>query len=321
VEMLVRAFITAVRGAAAEAQPAAPREASAAINAKTPPPRAPPVPQPAPPKAKTGEPFWKRLPRWFVIAVPIFLCICLCLIGFLIIRSREKDQTPTETSAIQQPVEPVGGVTPVAPVEPIGNATPDIPPDAREAWLHLNKGLDLMGSGDKSAGIKEFQTALDLIPTERTEVILLAVQRLADSGNWMMAGEFIRKGLQADAHNPALRLAASEVLFRLSADREGVSLLRMMAEQNPDWSTALATYARWLYTFSSNPQDAGSVLQKAKDVAEDDELFLVRTVDGEYLCINGNKGEGLGTLGSVNDNPNTPPWLRVETERMIKKWQ
>jgi serine/threonine protein kinase len=311
VDSMVKAFISAVHSAAAEANPAAAREASTAIQTKSP-PQAHPIPKPVPPARKAGRPFWKRLPRWVVITVPIFLCICFCLTGILILRSRANDQTlppPTETPASQQSVEPMGEVT------------PEIPQDAREAWSHLEKGLDLMASGDRNAITKEFQLALEMMPAEQSRIILLAVQRLAGGGNWMMAGEFIRKGLQADARNQALRIASVEVFFHVTEDPGGVSMLLPLTEKNPDWATAQAAYARWEYIHSDNKQDAEAALQKAKANTKDYEVLMVKAVTGEYQCVTGNTVDGVRMLQGVLDDSNTPPWLRVEVERMIRKWQ
>lgn len=336
VDSLVKAFAAAVRGVqdgGRAATTGASKPELPATERGSPKPVLPPTTRgtilsasaASSPNVRSGKSFWTRLPRWLVITVPIFLCICSCLFMIAIIRQKQSEQDlqtmQTETASFRQPVTPFGGVTPVVPVKPAADITPEIPQEAREAWLHLEKAISLESSGDKEASAREFQLAMDMMPPQRSGVILLAVQRLASAGDWMMAGEFIRKGVSADPRNQELRLAGQEVLFHLSEDKEGISLLQLLTDNNPDWATAQATYARWLFSFSSSQQNAEPYMQKAKDNVKDYELMLVKEVTGEYQCKTGNTVDGVRTLQSVLDNPNTPPWLRVETERIIKQWQ
>jgi hypothetical protein len=160
-----------------------------------------------------------------------------------------------------------------------------------------------------------------MMPGERTGVILLAVQQLNARGQWFMSAKFLQKGLEKNPNDPGLRAASAEVLFHVAEMKEGEPILRWFAEKISGWAASQATFGRWLVMYSAKPQDGEPYIRKAFDLARGEEKPLARAIMGEYMCVTGNTAEGIPLLKEVLTESITPPWLRVELERMIEKWQ
>jgi tRNA A-37 threonylcarbamoyl transferase component Bud32 len=322
VDSEVKAFLQAIR----EATPTAVAPKAAAGDAKTPP--APPAAGKAKPAA-TGKkpPFWKRVPRW-ALGIPVALaCICLCLFGIAVLgRNAEEKKAAATASAAALAVpaspqpRPTDGIRqPTATLQP---AEPAVPPDALEAWSHFEKGLAYLDSGDQGAADREFSSALEMIPAGRAAVIRMAVDKLISRRQWIMAGQYLRKGLEANPAEILLREPVPEVLFHVAEVKDSEPLGRWFAEKFPDWSVPLSALGRWLALFSPNPQDGARYVQAGVDKSRTNEEKIYGLAGlGEYQCLTGNTAEGIVTLKTVTKDPNTPPWLRAEVERMIAKWQ
>jgi len=319
VDSLVRAFLDAIREVAVPAPPNAP--VSTVKLAETPPAA------PASAKKETGgkkPPLLKRIPTWALAILVILACLCTCLAAFLTLGaiSDKQNQKATETALAMPPVTqaaPIGQI-PSQKIQP----TPEdvtIPQDSREAWNHLEKGIALLDEGNKEAAGKEFETALSMIPAERSGVIILAVQKLNSRSLWIMSGKFCQKGLEKNPEEVALRVASQEVLFHVAQEKEGEGLLRWMVERVPHWSIAQASMGRWLTAFSPSPQDGEPFIRNALELARGEEKPMARAIMGEYMCVTGNTTDGIALLKEVMNESNTFPWLRVEVERMIAKWQ
>ena len=321
VDSLVKAFLEAVREvSAAGAAPA--RASSPAVKAAVPPPAAGSKPKPEAGAKK--PPIWKRIPKWLLILLILMTCGCLCFWGLVMLGtiSDRQNQKATQTALA---LAPAATVQPLLTKQPPKDASPTvivIPDDLREAWSHLLNGLALLDNGgDPQAANKEIQTALEMMPGERTGVILLAVQQLNTRGQWFLSAKFIQKGLEKKPDDPGLHAASPEVLFHVAEMKEAEPLLRMFAEKFSGWATPQATLGRWLMAFSAKPQDGEPYVRKGIDLARGEEKPLARAIMGEYMCVTGNTAEGIPLLKEVLMESITPPWLRVELERMIEKWQ
>jgi tRNA A-37 threonylcarbamoyl transferase component Bud32 len=330
VDSLVAAFLGAVREATAAAPAKAPVGASDTGKAATPPPPPATAAAAKPEAGAKKPPLWKRIPKWVWFVPAVLACLCLCLIGFSILarNSEQKNRQATQTALAAV----VGAAALPSPAketqlaaEPTEKAQPatqtDIPPDARDAWRHLEEGIVQLDQGDPQAAGKEFQTALDMMPAERAGVIILAVQKLNSRGQWVMSAKFLQKGLEKNPKDTFLRAASTEVLFHVAEMKENEPILRWFAGTMPDWATPQATLGRWLAAFSAKPQEGEPYIRKALDSARGEEKPLARAILGEYMCRTGNTAEGLVQLKDVMNDSITPPWLRVEIERMIEKWQ
>jgi tRNA A-37 threonylcarbamoyl transferase component Bud32 len=321
VDSLVKAFLGAVREATV-APAAKPAETPPAAGAK---------PKPGPGAKK--PPLWKRVPRWLLILAVVLACICSCLSGFLMLGalSNRQNQKATQTALAAEaflpdaslPPSPAKGTPPAAtPTEkPPPTAEIEIPEDAREAWRHLEQGILLLDNGNQQSADREFQTALDLMPAERTGVIVLAVRKLNSRGQWVMSAKFLQKGLDKDPENTDLRNECPEVLFHVAEVKDAEPVLRWFVGRTPRWAISQSSLGRWLAAFSPNPQDGKPFVHTGLDLARGDEKPFAAAVMGEYMCITGNTAEGVAQLQAVLDLNNTPPWLRVEVERMIQRWQ
>jgi serine/threonine-protein kinase len=277
----------------------------------------------APAKKVVGgkkPPLWKRIPRWLLILGAVFACGCVCLFALGVASSISKKQNQSATQTVQAlTLAPIGlGTTPEVPTSTQGFT---IPQDARNAWNLLQQGLSDLDQGNQDAANRAFNDALQSIPAARSVVITLAAQKLGTRGQWLMAGEFCQKGSKANPNEGALRITCEEVLFHVGEAPDGKDLLSGMANQFPQWSIAQATYGRWLASFSANPNDAGPHIQNAVDLARNEEKPIVKTIQAEYSCITGHTSNGITSLNEVLKDPNTSPWLRVEAEKIIAKWQ
>ena len=277
----------------------------------------------APAKKVAGgkkPPLWKRIPRWLLILGAVFACSCLCFgaLGVASSISKKQHQSATQTAQALT-LAPVGlGTTPEVPTPTQGFT---IPQDARNAWSLLQQGLSDLDQGNQDAANQAFTDALQSIPAARSVVINLAAQKLGARGQWLMAGEFCQKGSQANPNEGALRTTCEEVLFHVGEAPDGKDLLSGIANQFPQWSIAQATYGRWLASFSANPNDADPYIQNAVNLARNEEKPIVKTIQAEYSCIKKQTAIGLTSLNEILKDPITPPWLRVEAEKIIAKWQ
>jgi predicted Ser/Thr protein kinase len=320
VDSEVKAFLHAIR----EATPTAVAPKATAGDAKAPP--APPAAGKAKPAAAGKKPpFWKRIPRW-ALAIPVVLaCICLCLTVALLGRNAEEKQAAATASAaaLVIPDAPIPEPTREKP-QPTGEVQPadaSIPMDALEAWSHFEKGLAYLDGGDSDSANREFEAALQLIPAGRPAVIRTAVEKLNSRAQWIMSAMYLQKGLEANPGEAILRQPAAEVLFHVAEVRDKEPLLRWFADKIPDWAVPQSALGRWLALYSRNAQDAGPFVQAGVDKSRGEEKLFALAVMGEYQCITENTAVGIATLKGVHDDPNTPPWLRVELERIIAKWQ
>ena len=265
-------------------------------------------------------PLWKRIPRWLLILGAVFACGCLCL-GTLGVASsilKKQHQSATQTAQALT-LAPAGlGTTPEVSTPTQGST---IPQDARNAWNLLQQGLGDLDQGNQDAANKAFNDALQSIPAARSVVINLAVEKLGARGQWLMAGEFCQKGSLANPNEGALHMTCEEVLFHVGEAPNGKDLLSGMANQFPQWSIAQAAYGRWLASFSANPNDADPYIQNAVNLARNEEKPIVKTIQAEYSCITGQPSKGLTSLNEVLKDTNIQPWLRVEAEKIIAKWQ
>ncbi len=316
VDSLVKAFLEAVR----EVTAAPAKGPALAVKAA--------VPTAAAAKAKpeTGAKkpsVWKRIPKWLMILLIVMLCGCMCVgtLGILGNISERQNQKATQTALA---LAPAATVQPVATKQPPKEMTPTvivIPEDAREAWSQLEKGIAMVDAGEKEAAASVFETALKTMPADRTGVIILAIQKLNSRQLWMISAKFSQKGLDKNPDDQPLRLASQEALFHVAEMKEGEPVLKWFTDKIPAWAVAQSTSGRWLMAFSAKPQDGEPYIRKALDLARGEEKPLARAILGEYMCVTGNTADGITTLKEVMTEPTTPPWLRVELERMIQKWQ
>jgi Tfp pilus assembly protein PilF len=250
----------------------------------------------------------------------VFVCGCACLVALGVASSISKKQHQSATQTVQALTpDPVGlGTTPEVPTPTQGYT---IPQDARDAMNLLQQGLGDLDQGNQDAANQAFNDALQSIPAGRAGVIALIAQKLGARSEWLVAGEFCQKGWQANANEALLRNECEEVLFHVGESQDGKDLLSGMANQFPQWSIAQAAYGRWLAAFSGNSADADPYLQNAMNLARNEEKPIVKTIQAEYSCITHQTAIGLTSLNEVLKDPITPPWLRVEAEKIIAKWQ
>jgi len=317
VDSEVKAFSAAIREAVA---PPAPAKGSVTT-----------VPLPAEKpvsKKETGgkkPSLWKQIPKWLWILLAVFACGCLCLGAVVILgtASDRQHQRATQTALAQTSVSMIPDPTPNVPTQE-AQATPGftIPQDARDAWNTLQQGFSFLDQGNQDAANKSFSDALQMMPDQRGGVIALAAQKLGARGQWIMAGKFCQKGAQKNIQNDAaLRLTCEEVFFHVAEAPDGKDLLNGMVTQFPQWSIAQASYGRWLALFSPKPQDAEPFIQSAVGLARNEEKPIVKTIQAEFLCITGQTAKGISSFKEVLQDPITPPWLRVEAEKLVAKWQ
>jgi tRNA A-37 threonylcarbamoyl transferase component Bud32 len=278
---------------------------------------------PAKGKGGTGgkkAPFWKRIPKWLLVLAAVFACLCLCLVGVSALGAREerKNQTATAQARTQTSAAlPLPGKTrEVGPTE-----SDDIPQEAREAWLHLEKGFTFLDEGNPDAAHQEFDISLEMIPAERAGVIILAVEKLNARGMWILSGRFCQKGLDWNPDDIALSVAAQEVFYHLGSEPDGEALLRWAVDRMPDWSIGHSTLGRWLGHFAPDPAEGEGFIRTGMDLARGGEKSVARTVMGEFLCMTGNTADGVTMLKEVLKDNQLLPWLRAEVERMIEKWE
>ncbi len=269
-------------------------------------------------------PLWKRIPNWLLILAAVFACGCLYLfalaVGSSISKKQHQNATETAQALALSTVAP--GATPeVSPPAQTATQGLNIPQDSLAAWNLLQQGLGDLDQGNQDAANQTFSDALQSVPAGRAVVIMEIVKKLGGRGQWLTAGEFCQKGLQANANEAMLRGGCAEVLFHVGEDQNGKDLLSSMATQFSQWSIAQAAYGRWLATFSANPSDANPYLQSAAGLARSEEKLIVKTIQAEYLCITKQTAKGLNVLSEVVQDPATPSWLKIETEKIIAKWQ
>jgi serine/threonine protein kinase len=324
VDSLVKAFLDALHDVTAVAQPKA---SVSTVKLAEPPPAGP-----AKAKGEAGgkkPPLWKRIPKWAWTILVVFACLCLCLTGIVMLGSNSERQ---KRKATEQALTQAGAFIPrpedtekPPPKDPTREVKPtddlSIPQDAREAWLHLEKGFTFLEEGNAEAAQREFEASLEMLPAERSGVIILAVQKLNSRGLWILSARFCQKGLDMNPEDAALRLASQEVLFHVAAEPDGEGLLRWMVERIPRWSIAQSTLGRWLTAFSPNPQEGEPFIRTGTELARGEEKPLARAILGEYMCVTGNTAEGVPLLHEVLNDSNLLPWLRVEVERMMAKWE
>jgi hypothetical protein len=152
-------------------------------------------------------------------------------------------------------------------------------------------------------------------------VIALAAQKLGTRSQWIMAGKFCQKGNQGLQNDASLRIVCEEVFFHVAEAPDGKDMLSGLADQLPQWSIAQAAYGRWLDAFSAKPADGEPYIRNSINLARLEEKPIVTAILGEYQCLTGQKIKGLNSLNDVLKDPITPPWLRVEAEKIISKWQ
>jgi serine/threonine protein kinase len=275
-----------------------------------------PLPAEKPPAKKIAggkkPPLWKRIPNWLWILSAVFACGCLCL-STLALGSAVNKQHQRATQTAQ-----ALAFTPTAPGGPQGI---NIPQDSLDSWTLIQQGLGDLDQGNPDAAAKAFRDGLQSVPAGRSMVIVAIAKTLGARGQWLAAGGFCQKGLQAAANEAMLRGECDEVLFHVGQAQDGKDLLSEMAAQFPQWSIAQAAYGRWLATFSANPSDADSYLQNAANLARNEEKLIVKTLQAEYWCITGQSAKGLTSLNEVLSDSVTPSWLKAETEKIISKWQ
>jgi hypothetical protein len=329
VETLVKAFLEAIREVTVAA--AAPAKASGTtVKANVPTPAAGSKPKPEAGAKK--PPIWKRMPKWLLILLIVMVCGCMCLAAFMTLGaiSERQNQKATQTAeaavALTQSVQPPKPQTTVEKITPPSQSgkSPDdvtIPEDAREAWSQLEKGIAMFDAGEKDAAASVFETALKTMPADRTGVIILAIQKLNSRQLWMVSAKFSQKGLDKNPDDPPLRLASQEALFHVAGEKDGEGLARWMVDRIPRWAIAQGSLGRWLALYSGKSQDGEPFIRTGMELARGEEKPFVRAIMGEYMCVTGNTAEGIPLLKEVLTESNTPPWLRVELERMIEKWQ
>jgi serine/threonine protein kinase len=319
VDSLVKAFQQAVREAGVANQ--APQKASGStVKLAAVPPGVAGKSKPDPRVKK--PPLWKRIPKWLLILLIIMICGCMCVGGIatLGIISDRQDQKATQTAdaaAVLNPSSPMPQRTFA------GKITPEvtIPEDLREAWKRFEQGIVYFDKGYPDAANKEFINALDMIPGDRAGVLLLAVEELNARGQWVMSAQYLQKGLDTDPRSAILHASTPEVLFHVAGMRDTEPLVRWFADRIPDWAVSQAALGRWLMIYSMNPKDGEPFIRKALELARGEEKAFARAILGEYQCVTENKVDGIDLLKEVLSDPNIPPWLRVEVERMIEKWQ
>jgi tRNA A-37 threonylcarbamoyl transferase component Bud32 len=324
VDSLVKAFADAIREAVPSAAPKAPGSAIKTAELKA---AAPAVVKAG--AAQKKPPIWKRIPQWMLGGIGALACVCACVSAVIILatfsdrQNAKATQTAWSISDIPQNTPWVG-----VPTEP--KSTPQdaktpgeiaIPQDAREAWSQLEKGISMVDAGETKAAVSVFDTALKTMPAERTGVIILAIQKLNSRALWMTSAQFSQKGLEKNPDEPSLRLASQEALFHVGGEKDGEPLVRWMVDKIPRWAIAQGSMGRWLTIFSGKPQDGEPLIRTGMELARGEEKPFVRAIMGEYMCVTGNKDEGITWLKDVVNDPNLLPWLRVEVERMIEKWQ
>jgi hypothetical protein len=285
-----------------------------------------PAEQPPIKKAAGGKkpPLWKRIPKWLLILAVIFLCGCLCLSTLVVggTISDRQHQRATQTALALTP-PPIGfGPTPEVST-PTQKTTKEfsIPEDARDSWNLLQQGFAFLDQGNPDAANKVFDEALQAMPSGRAGVIALAAQKLGSRGQWITAGKFCQKGSQGVQNDASLRIVCEEVYFHVAESPDGKDMLSGLADQLPQWSIAQAAYGRWLAAFSAQHTDGEPYIRSSINLARLEEKPIVSTILGEYLCITGQTVKGLNSLTDVLKDPITPPWLRVEAEKIISKWQ
>jgi serine/threonine protein kinase len=277
-----------------------------------------------------GSSLGKRIPKWLWVLIVVFACGCLCL-GAIIVGGTISDrqhQRATQTAKAQTAALTVSGRTPAAPIQPLQPTQKQeptqelsIPQDTRDAWNTLQKGLSFLDQGNQDEANQAFHDALQMMPDQRSGVIALAAQKLGSRGQWIMAGKFCQKGIQANQGDAPLRLTCEEVYFHVAEAPDGKDLLSWLATQFPYWSIAQATYGRWLGFFAPKLQEAEPYIQSAVNLARNEEKPIVKTIQAEFWCKSGDTVRGINALNEVLKDPITPPWLRVEAEKLIGKWQ
>jgi serine/threonine protein kinase len=290
-----------------------------------------PADQPPAKKPAGGKrpPWWKRIPQWLLILALVFVCACLCLSSLVVLGtiSNRQKQFATQTALALTPL-PVGPAsTPEVPPQdasaPTPEATPgfNIPQDSRDAWNLLQQGLTFLDQGNPDTANQAFNDSLQAIPPGRVGVIAVIVQKLGSRAQWITAGKFCQKASQGMQNDAGLRNACEEAFFHDAETPDGKDLLSGLADQLPQWSIAQAAYGRWLTAFSAQPADGEPYIRASVNLARGEEKPIVNTILGEYQCITGQTVKGLNTLNDVLKDPITPPWLRVEAEKIISKWQ
>jgi len=327
VDSLVKAFQEAVREVTMAA--GAPAKASVSTIKLAEPPSAAAgkskaAAGPVKPPAGAKPPVWKRIPKWLLIFLIIMACGCMCFGGLVVLGniSDRQDQKATETALALLPATPI---RPSPTKEPTKAMQPTegiaIPEDLREAWKRFEQGLAYLNEGNQQAADKEFITALDMLPADRTGVIILAVQKLNARGQWIMSAQYLQKGLDKNPNDPALRTASAEALFHVAGIKDTEPLIRWFVERIPGWAISQGAMGRWLTIWSPFPKDGEPFIRGGMEIARGEEKPVLRAIMGEHYCVTGDTSEGITLMKDILNDPNTPPWLRVELERMIQKWQ
>ncbi len=285
-----------------------------------------PAEQPPAKKAAGGRkpPWWNRLPKWLLILGIVFMCACLCLSTIVVLGtiSDRQHQRATQTALALMP-PPAGAEPTPGPLVPTQKSTKEfvVPEDARDAWNLLQQGFTLLDQGNLDGANKVFDDALQAMPSGRAGVIALSAQKLGSRDQWIMAGKFCQKAGPTIPNDASLRIVCEEVFFHAAESPDGKDMLAGLAEQLPQWSIAQAAYGRWLTAFSTQPADGEPYIRNAVNLARLEEKPIVNTILGEYQCFTRQTVKGLNTLNDVLKDPISPPWLRVEAEKIISKWQ
>jgi serine/threonine protein kinase len=262
---------------------------------------------------KKGFPWW----GWLAVA----MASCLCLILFVILLggiSSQNNKKATETAAA---LLPEMALTSNVPTAEITLSETSFPADSQEGMRHFAAGIALANQGEKEKAAKEFQTALELVPASRTAVLLFAVGKLKQSDDWVTAGSYCIKGLDAKPNEPAFyNRVCDEVIYHIAGDSKGNTILLPFQTANPDLPLANAAYGRWLLEHTDQMTIAKQYIDYARTRGDGSNSQIVRTVVGEYQLYKKDTQNGISTLNGVIQDPNSPPWLKAEAQRLINAW-
>jgi serine/threonine protein kinase len=267
----------------------------------------------------------KKLPWWGWLLFGIGGCLCLIIIlGFFVSSANRKNEVGTETAhaltAVMTSTEiPTADLTLEATLQEATFNEDSIPADTKDAWAHFSTAMNLYKNGQTDAAEKEFNTALELVPATRTAVIMAAAQRLGKENEWVMAGWFCLKGLSAKPNDPALNRLSAEVFYTAAGDSTGGDVLLQFVNDHPDMPLANAAYARWMIEHTDSTTVAKQYLDTARRNSGNMSQ-LVKAVLGEFQLYNNDVPNGITTLESVVQDPNSPPWLKAEAQRLINAW-
>jgi serine/threonine protein kinase len=262
----------------------------------------------------------KRLPGWGWVLLACGSCLCLIAIaGVLINNADQKSLTRTQTAVENNALAETRMSYSAEPESTVLDSS--IPADMQVAWKNFTAGMDLYQAGNKEEARKNFQTALDLIPASRASVILLATQRLAQTGEWQTAGTYCLKAVTANQNESAFSKICDEVFYRVAGEANGEAQLAQLITDHPDMPIANAAYGRWLIEHTDRMEEARNYLDTARGQNPGINIsIIIRAILGEYQLYMKDIPNGINTLHGVVQDPNSPPWLKAEAQRLIKTW-